>query len=114
MIGEFTRVKSSMLEEKINSRFKFARFKLFDQQINGGIVETCEVMYNGVPYSVLNNAAKIQMGIDIINAFSEYYDLYAVIFLDNAESVTNIFDTKCQQIRLYVSATDKKLRIEQE
>lgn len=114
LIGEFTKVKSSMLEEKINSRFKLARFKLFEQQINGGIVETCEVTYNGVPYSVLNNAMRINCGIDINNAFCNHYGLCATMFIDNAESVTKIIDTECQQIRLYVSATDSKLRIEQE
>jgi len=113
LIAEFTRIKASMLEEKINSKFKYAKFKLFDRQINGGIVETCEVTYNGVPYSVLNNAMRINIGLDIISAFSEYYGLSAVIFLDNAESVTNIFKTESQQVRLYVSAADKCLRIEQ-
>lgn len=112
LISEFTKKKSSMLEDKINSKFKYARFKLFEQQINGGVAETCEVTYNGVPYSVLNNAMKMNIGLDIINAFSKHYDMSAVIFLDNAESVTKIFDTDSQQIRLYVSETDKQLRIE--
>jgi hypothetical protein len=34
------------------------------------------------------------------------------VWLDNAESVVNILSTKGQQIRLIVSAADKKLRIE--
>ena len=112
LIGEFKKLKASMLEERINSRFKYAKFKLFDKQINGGIVETCEVTYNGVPYGALNNAAKINMGLDIINVFSEHYGLSTVIFLDNAESVTKIFKTNNQQIRLYVAEDDKTLRIE--
>ena len=32
--------------------------------------------------------------------------------MDNAESVINILPTKGQQIRLIVSAKDKKLRVE--
>lgn len=112
LIGEFTKIKASMLEAKINSKFKYARFKLFETQINGGIVETCETTYDGVPYSVLNNAMKINIGIDIINAFSEHYGLTGVIFLDNAESVTRIFNSPSQQIKLYVSERDNVLRIE--
>lgn len=112
LLGEFTKLKASMLEERINRRFRFVKFKLFEQQINGGVVETCEATYDGVPYSVLNNAMKINIGLDIINAFSEHYGISAVIFLDNAESVTRIFDTQSQQIRLYVSEYDKTLRIE--
>src|SRR5699024_7204969 len=33
---EFTRLKVELLEERINSKFKFARFKLFEEQINSG------------------------------------------------------------------------------
>lgn len=114
LIGEFTKIKASMLEEKINSKFKYAKFKLFETQINGGIAETCEVTYNGVPYSVLNNAMKINIGIDIINAFAEAYGVTGVIFLDNAESVTEIFNSTSQLVKLYVSAADDALRIEKD
>lgn len=114
LIGEFTKLKASMIEEKINSNFKFAKFKLFESQINGGIVETCEVTYNGVPYSVLNSAMKLNIGIDIINAFSNHYGVAGVIFLDNAESVTEIFPSTSQFVKLYVSAADDALRVEKD
>lgn len=114
LIGEFTRIKASMLEDKINSKFAYAKFKLFETQINGGIVETCEVTYNGVPYSVLNNAMKINIGLDIINAFAEAHGVTSVIFLDNAESVTEIFGSTSQLVKLYVSAADDALRVEKD
>ena len=41
----------NLMEERINSKFKFARFKLFEEQVNGGLTETCETLYEGVPYS---------------------------------------------------------------
>lgn len=112
LVGEFVKLKAKMLEDNINSRFKFAKFKLFEQQINGGIVDTCEVVYDGVPYSVLNNAMRINIGLDIINAFCEHYQVYAPVVVDNAESVTKLFETKSQQIKLYVSEADKTLRFE--
>ncbi len=109
---QFIRTKVNMLESKINSRFKLARFKLFDQQINGGLSECCETLYNGVPYSGgLNNAARINVGLDIINTLSEHYGFTAPIFIDNAEAVTQLIDTRGQQIRLIVSEQDKALRI---
>ena len=112
---EFVRAKVAMLEEKINSRFKYARFKLFDEQINGGVVECCEAIYQGVPYSSgLNNAARINIGLDIINTLSEYYGLSAPIFIDNRESVTKLIETKGQAISLIVSEKDKNLRVEVE
>ncbi|WP_078379126.1 AAA family ATPase [Sutcliffiella halmapala] len=86
---EFIRTKVNLLEEKINSKFKYARFKLFDQQINGGLLETCETLYNGVPYSTgLNNGHRIVVGLDIISTLSEHYGISPVIFIDNAESIT--------------------------
>ncbi|GAA0344086.1 AAA family ATPase [Oceanobacillus oncorhynchi subsp. oncorhynchi] len=109
---EFIRTKVNLLEEKINSEFSMAKFKLFNKNINGGLEETCEVMYKGVTYSNLNTAAKINIGLDIINRLSEQYGVSAPIMFDNAESVTNLIDSNAQVIRLIVSPADKKLRIE--
>lgn len=109
---EFIRTKVSMLESKINSKFKHVQFKLFSQQINGGLEETCETMVGGVPYSTgLNRAAQMNGGLDIINTLSEHYGIVAPIFIDNAEAVTQLIDTNGQQIRLIVSAPDTKLRV---
>lgn len=109
---EFIRTKVKLLEEKINSKFKMARFKLFETQVNGALSECCETTYNGVPYSNLNNGARLNIGLDIINTLAEHFGFAPVVFIDNAESVVNILPTKGQQIRLIVSAADKKLRIE--
>ncbi|MBO0959530.1 hypothetical protein J1P26_07260 [Neobacillus sp. MM2021_6] len=111
---EFIRTKVNLLEERINSKFKYAKFKLFSEQINGGITEVCETLFDGVPYSSgLNNAAKINVGLDIINTLSEHYGFSAPIFVDNAEAVTKLIDTNTQIISLVVSEQDKDLRVEQ-
>lgn len=109
---EFIRTKVQLLEDKINSKFRMARFKLFDVQVNGAISETCETTYNGVPYSNLNNGARLNIGLDTINTLAEHFGFAPVVFIDNAESVVNILPTKGQQIRLIVSEKDKKLRVE--
>lgn len=113
MTEEFIRTKVSMLEDRINSKFKHARFKLFDVQVNGALNEVCETTYKGVPYSTgLNNAMKINVGLDIINTLSEHYGFRAPIFIDNAEAVTKLIETNAQVIRLVVSEQDKQLRVE--
>lgn len=110
---EFIRGKVRLLEDKINSKFKYARFKLFKEQVNGGLEECCETLFEGVPYSSgLNNAARINVGIDIINTLSEHYGMRAPIFVDNAEAVTKLIDSESQIISLVVSAQDKNLRVE--
>ncbi|WP_339309758.1 AAA family ATPase [Paenibacillus sp. FSL k6-2145] len=100
---EFTRTKVSLLESKINSKFRYARFRLFEEQINGGLKDVCKTLYNGVPYEGgLNNAARINVGLDIINTLGQHYGFSAPIFVDNAEAVTQLIDTDAQMIRLVV------------
>ena len=112
---EFTRIKVDLLTENINNKFKYARFNLFEEQVNGGLKEICETTFDGVPYgSGLNNAAKINVGLDIINTLSKHYGVQAPIFVDNAESVTRLIDVDAQVISLIVSGQDKALRIEQQ
>jgi len=113
LLEEFTRTKVDLLEEKINSKFKLAKFKLFNLLVNGGIEECCETIYEGVPYgTALNNGMRKNIGIDIINTLSEHYGFTAPIWFDNREAVTELIPTKGQLISLVVSE-DKKLRVEQ-
>ena len=111
LLDLFVQTKVRMLDERINSRFRIARFRLFETQINGGIAETCECMVNGVPYNSLNHGARIQAGLDIIQTLGDHYGFRPPIFVDNAESVTDIPQTTAQQIRLVVSAGDRTLRV---
>ena len=106
-----TRVK--MLTENVNNKFNIAQFKLFNQLVNGELEETCVTTVDGVEYSGgLNNAARINVGLDIINILSQHYKITAPIFIDNAESITDIIPTEAQQIQLIVSGQDKNLRME--
>lgn len=93
-----TRVK--MLTENVNNKFNIAEFKLFNQLVNGELEETCITTVDGVEYSGgLNNAARINVGLDIINTLSQHYKITAPIFIDNAESITDIIPTEAQQIQ---------------
>ena len=103
LLDQFTRQKVRLLDDKINSFFDMARFKLFKVNINGGIEPTCVTHYNGVEWAAgLNNAMQINVGMDIINTLAEHYGVTLPVFIDNAESVTNIIPSKSQQIKLYV------------
>ena len=110
LLDEFTRYKTRFVEDSINNQFRAARFRLFREQANGGIEERCDVVFDGVPYMGLNNGAKINVGIDIINTLSRHYGVAVPLFVDNAESVTNLEYAATQMIRLVVSESDKKLR----
>ena len=112
LIDEYSRYKASFVENGINDKFHLAKFRLFREQANGGVEDRCDVTYDGVPYMGLNNGMKINVGIDIINTLSRAYGVTVPLFVDNAESVTNLEKTDGQVIRLVVSESDKELRIE--
>lgn len=111
-IDNFTKAKIGAIEEKINSKFKYCRFKMFNNLINGGTEETCVTMYGDVPWETLNTAGRIWAGIDIINTLSEHYRFIAPLILDNRESVLATPETKSQIINLIVSAGHDKLTVE--
>lgn len=106
----FIKTKVEMLDERINSKFRIAQFRLFETQINGGVSECCSALYDGVER--MSNSQEIKVGLDIIKTLSEYYGTTTPIFVDNCESVTELPAMDAQIIRLIVSADDKKLRIE--
>ena len=102
-MDKFTSMKVKIIEDRINGKFKMVKWKMFETQINGGIVDACEATYLGVPYSSLNQAAQMNCGIDIINGLCENYGVYAPIFCDRSESVNEVIPTKSQLIKLIVT-----------
>lgn len=121
LIEKFIKYKCSMVEDSINDRFSLAEFKLFKDQINGGVEECCETLgpdKNGklvVPYnSGLNSAARINVGLDIIRTLSEYYGFRAPIFIDNAESINEIIPMDAQVITFSVSDNEELVVVETE
>ena len=106
----FIRSKVELLEKKINNLFQLVHFKLFNEQINGALEETCVPTINGVPFPDANNAAKYNAGIDIINALSRKFNVSAPIFIDNREGINELIATDAQIINLIVSK-DKKLKV---
>lgn len=108
-IKSFNDTKMEMVEESVNKRFEIVKFKLFNNLINRGTELTCQAMINGVPFSDLNTAGKLNAGIDIINTLSNFHNVYAPIWLDNRESVFLIPQTNSQIINLMAFRLSKKL-----
>lgn len=116
MLEQFMKAKMQIIEKMINEKFEEVNWKLFNKQENGAIVECCECTYKGVGINKdLNNGHKIVSGLDIIRTLSRMHDVYAPIFVDNAEAVNdfNYPSMETQMILLKVS-DDKELRVESE
>ena len=103
---EFNEKASSLLEDSVNAHFSFVQWRMFRELLNGSTEPFCECMHNGIPFSDLNSADKINAGLDIINTLSGIYKVSAPIIIDNAESVNELLPTSGQQVRLYVSEDD--------
>jgi DNA repair exonuclease SbcCD ATPase subunit len=112
LIDIFTRTKVSMLDERISSQFELVKFKLSKEQINGGVADVCEMTVGGVPYGSLNNAARIQGGLDIIRTLSAHYGFRPLVIIDNRESVTEIPEMDTQVISLVVDPAYSELHIQ--
>lgn len=113
LMDEFIKAKVNMLEDVINSRFKLARFKMFNVMLNGNVEECCETTYKGVPYRSMNNAARINVGLDIINALTSYFKVNAPVFIDNAEAVTEFVPVNSQTIKLIVDESEPQLVVKE-
>lgn len=114
LLDEFVKAKVEMLEDTINKHFTITTFKMANVLVNGSVEDCCETMVDGVPYRSLNNAARINAGIDIINALTKFYNVTAPVFIDNAEAVTKFIDCNSQTVKLIVDETCKELRVDME
>lgn len=105
LMERFVVAKVNLLEDKINSRFKSVKFKMFEENIsNDGITECCKAIVNTngcyVPFEDANLAGQVNAGLDCIEALGSYYGVTAPIFIDNRESVSKIIETNSQIINL--------------
>ena len=93
---------------QINSQFDGLQFKLFNQQLNGGMAECCEITYDGVPYGSLNSGHRIIVGTEIVKTFQRLFELAVPLWIDNAESLStgNLPKLDSQMIALEVADTD--------
>ena len=81
--------KMDRISEKINSLFEGVQFRLFENQINGGVREICECTVNGIPYGDLNHGHQILAGIEIIKGLRKIKALTLAVFVDNAEALSS-------------------------
>lgn len=112
LANEYNKKSCQLLEENVNGHFSYVKWSMFRQDLEGNMQPYCECYNDGVPYSRLNGAAKVNAGIDIANTFSRFYEVSAPMVLDECESVNDpIYSGDQQQIRLKVT-TDDKLKFE--
>lgn len=110
LVQDFQKEKDNKLMERINGMFSLVKFSFISEKLNGNEAITCFCSVDGVPFADVNDASKINAGLDIINAICRSVGITAPIFIDNRESVNDLIPTMSQVINLVVSK-DKSLMI---
>ena len=107
-----------MVTDSINSRFKSIRFRLFRDQINGGLKEVCEpliedALHGGwVEYRSANYAAQVNAKLDIVSTLMKHYGVHLPVLMDQGESVTRPLAVDEQLIRFIVSPKHNEVKVE--
>jgi DNA repair protein SbcC/Rad50 len=111
-INQYNKFKIGFINQRIAEVFPTVRFKMFEEQLNGGLNDNlCETMVNGVTWTDLNSAARINAGMEIISVIQKHTGICPPIFIDNRESVVELFETEAQTINLVVDKKCKKLTL---
>jgi exonuclease SbcC len=110
-IDQYNKIQIETIEQRVNSKFSIVKWKMFDEQINGGLADTCEAIVNGTPFNDLNTAMKYNAGLDVINALNYHFGIFAPVFIDQRESIVSLIKTECQVINLKVDESKKVLTV---
>lgn len=99
----YRKAKIMAVENGVSSLFTMVRWKMYEPNVtNDGEKEICQAIINGVPYDQQNRATQVNAAIDIVNGFARAYEVSLPLFVDNAESVTDIIQTNGQCITMTV------------
>lgn len=105
----FEKEKAELITNNVNSLFPNVRWRLFREQINGGIDSNmCEPVFRSVPFSEgLNNAGRIWAGIEICQVLQKHFGVKVPIWVDNAESVDDISEARLSGSQIFATYVDR-------
>ena len=88
LVKAFELAKIKAVTDKLNSRFKYVKWQMFAEQVNGGYADVCIPTVEGTSYDgLLNHGKKLLAELDIALAFQNFYGVKLPLILDDAESV---------------------------
>lgn len=117
ILKDFQKAKCDMLSEKVNSMFKFVRWRLFKMNQDGeDYQEVCDPMIENEPYGRrLNHGSRALAELDICNTFQNVHNVSLPLFVDDFDGITentmekiNRFDRQM----IFLKATEGDLKIE--
>lgn len=107
-LKEFMKEQTDIIINTVNSFFKNnISFKLYKENYNGNLEETCVAMYNNIAYPNLSNGEKNYVNMQIVEVLQDFFNVNCVVFSDNAEANTIKYNTSRQIIEFYVKEDTK-------
>lgn len=91
------------VENRVNSLFDGITFKMFDRHLNGNIEPCCKCFIGVTEYKDGSHAERVNAGLEMIDTISRYKGISVPCFVDDAEGINRVYETKAQQIRLVVT-----------
>lgn len=113
LINSLQYIERMVIEDatiRINSLFQITKWQTVALQKNGTYKDVCKPTVNGISAS-LNTATRINVGLDVIQAISNYLQVQVCLFLDNRESVNQTVKLNMQIINLRVAPQGTPLTI---
>ena len=115
-IDELNKVKNSSLEKSINKHFRLVKWRLFKTLKNGNYEDDCTPIIDDYElWKATNKGREILAKLDIIDGLSRYYEQNYPVFLDNAESLSDITEDRINmnnQLVMFKVTEDKTLKID--
>lgn len=111
-LADFLFYRAEMIVKAVNSSFKSISVKVLDIQKNGAPKETFEILKNGVPYSELNTAGKLEAGLELTEFLKEKLGISCPILIDNGERYTDVdFSALKGQLIIGLAVKDAELSV---
>lgn len=114
-IKTYEEERAKIISDRVNKFFKRCNITMMSQDKSGVWIPDCVITgIDGAIAATSNGAERILIGIDVANAFAEFFDISIPLFVDDMNLVdsSNEIKTYHQLIELVVNDNDNELRVE--
>lgn len=114
-IKAYEEERAKIISKRVNKYFKRCNITMMSQDKSGIWIPDCVITgIDGAIAATSNGAERILIGIDVANAFAEFFDISIPLFVDDMNLVdsSNNIKTYHQLIELIVNDNDNELRVE--
>lgn len=109
---EYQREYAEIVRRRVNANFKNVQVEMTAPNKSGGLEDVCKLRLEGVA-DTCNYANRIKIGIEVAQVFQKHFGVCLPLFIDNAESITDIPEHDGQRVMLQV-VKGQKLTIKHE